>query len=81
MFDRLITSWRSTLVAVIVAVLSFFQGTVSILLDGNPETQPDFQLLVAEVAVILLGLIVRDSKVTDEEAHGMAKPAQFKNKA
>lgn len=67
-------SWKST-TAGIVALVAVISGALSLLLDDNPETNPDWNVVFAVAASIIaqifngVGLLfTRDNNITSEEA-------------
>lgn len=65
-------SWKTTLTGV-AAILAAISGAAMALLDGNPNTNPDWTSVIAAV-VSGFGLIfARDANVTSEQ-QGLVPP-------
>lgn len=60
-------SWKTTVTG-IVAVLSAVTAAATLLLDGNPTTNPDWTSTIAAVSAGLGLIFARDNKVTSEQA-------------
>lgn len=80
MFSNIFTSWKTTLVGVLAFILSFASANIGLYFDADPLTNPDYDELLQGVFILILGVLARDSKVTDEEAFGLTKPSHFRNR-
>lgn len=58
-------SWRTT-VAGVAVILSALSTAVQLLFDGNPQTNPDFNILAAQIATGVGLLVARDNNKTSE---------------
>ena len=66
-------SWKTS-AAGIAAILVALGGAVQVLFDGNPATNPDWNVTVAAVLAGVGLMTARDNKVTSESAG--AKPPE-----
>lgn len=65
-------SWKTTIAGVIAFAIIALQAA-QLLLDGDPNTNPDWNLVVAE-AMIMIGLLTaRDNDKTSEEVRGQQR--------
>ena len=60
-------SWRTTTTA-ICGILALLAPAVSAQIDGNPLTDPNWQIVGPACIVALQGLFARDNKVTSKQA-------------
>lgn len=59
-------SWRTTTLG-IVTILTAITGTITALIDGNPQTNPDYAALIAAITAGIGLITARDAKVTSEQ--------------
>lgn len=63
------TSKRAvTLIPALIALITVLGNTVKMLLDGDPETNPDWNMVVSTTTVAVGVLFSRPIKMTSEEA-------------
>lgn len=62
-------STQTTIAAVLTAVATIL-NMLALALDGNPETNPDWDLVVMAIAVVWGFLVSRDADVTSEKSNG-----------
>lgn len=67
------SSWKTTLFGV-GGLLTVIAAALSALLDGKPETNPDWTSVIASASACIGLLFARDNKVTSEQAGAGAKP-------
>lgn len=60
-------SWRTTTTA-ILAILGLLAPAIAAAVDGNPATDPNWQIVIPAVIAAATGLFARDNKVTSEQA-------------
>ena len=60
-------SWRTTVLG-ILAGLTLLIGQAQAMLDGNPDTQPNVELVLAAIATMGIGVAARDNSVSSEKA-------------
>lgn len=60
-------SWRTSLFGS-GGILILAANTAAMLLDGNPATNPDWNLTFAALMPAIAALFARDDKVTSEQA-------------
>jgi hypothetical protein len=59
-------SWRTTLSG-IFAGITLLLGQAQTLLDDDPETNPEYTVIVAAIGMISLGINSRDQTVSSED--------------
>jgi len=59
-------SWKTT-VAGISVILSAVATAVQLLFDGDPQTNPDFNILAAQIATGVGLLVARDNSKSSEQ--------------
>lgn len=60
-------SWKTTASAV-AALVTLIGAIIGQLTDGNPETNPDWNVAIPVLFAGLTGLFARDNKVSSESA-------------
>jgi len=61
------TSWRTTIGGIIVLLIPILDA-LKLLFDGDPATNPNWNLLVPQLAAGIALIHARDNKVTSEQA-------------
>ena len=61
-------SWKTTLAGVLAIVGAGISMIANPLLDGNPDTVPQFAEFFSIAAAGLVGLFARDNNVSSEDA-------------
>lgn len=61
------TSWKTTLFGVLTGVGMIVSQALT-LLDNDPNTNPQWALVVAGIGAIIHGSVSRDNNVTSEKA-------------
>ena len=59
-------NWRTTLAGVIAAVLAIGDGVMK-LIDSDPLTNPDYQLIIAATIAAVGLMFARDAMVTSKQ--------------
>ncbi len=68
-------SWRTSIIGVITIIVA--AGAVAkTLLDGDPNTNPDWTVFMTQVTLGIGLITARDNKVTDVEAVGSVEKAK-----
>lgn len=60
-------SWKTTTTGIITAVTAILSA-IGLILDGNPQTNPDYAATIAAVTAGLGLVFARDNKVSSEDA-------------
>lgn len=66
-------SWKTTAGGT-AALLTIIGNAITLLADGNPNTNPDWNTICPEIAIALGLIFSRDYDVTSED-QGIVKPA------
>lgn len=64
-------SWKTTLGGV-VALLSLAYNVITLMTDGDPNTNPDWNVVITSASAALALIFARDNTVTDEQANAGA---------
>lgn len=59
-------SWKTTVLGVLAAIIMLADEARAVL-DGDPETQPNVENLVAALALLGIGVAARDADKTSEQ--------------
>lgn len=63
----MLNSWKTTIGGIITA-LALAWGQIEFIFDGDPLTNPDYNIIVAAIAALITGLSARDNDVNSEKA-------------
>ena len=64
----MVKSWRTSSTAIVSAIATV-AGAIYVMIDGNPETNPDWQIVVPVVLGLFgIGMQARDNVVTSRQA-------------